>query len=237
MLVDIKRFRTKSEAAKAAQHKLNELFDAYSHLPTLFLSSGGSSLELLEGIVMFPRNATIGMTDERFFENPKINNFAKLTETLFFEKAQDRGAYFIDTRMLPREDMEIFSRRYEDSLQTWKKEHPGGRIVITQGVGQDGHTLGIMPYPKEQSVFQELFEGENWVVGYDAANRNEYSLRVTITLPFLRMVDHSVLYITGTEKKDALSRMLSIKGTLSETPARIIHEMKDVTVYTDIQSS
>ena len=130
--------------------------------------------------------------------------------------------------------MEVFAKRFEEALGNWKEEHPGGRVVITQGVGQDGHTLGIMPYSKDPDTFQELFEGKSWVRGYDAEGKNEYPVRVTITLPFLRMVDHSVSYITGKEKKDALSFMLSAKGTLFETPARIVHEMKDVHIFTDI---
>jgi len=234
-MMEVTRTTSRKEATEKASSHLNQILDAHSHVPILFLSSGGSSLGLLERIVIFPSNFTVGMTDERFSEDPKVNNFAHLSKTPFFEKAEEKGAYFIDTRIQPGEDMEVFAKRYEDSLQTWRKEHPGGRIVLTQGVGQDGHTLGIMPYPKEQSAFQELFEGVSWVVGYDATKRSEYHLRATITLPFLRMVDHSVLYMVGKEKKDALSLMLSAKGTLWETPSRIVHEMKDVHIFTDIQ--
>jgi 6-phosphogluconolactonase/glucosamine-6-phosphate isomerase/deaminase len=164
-----------------------------------------------------------------------VNNFAQLVKTSFFEKAQEHGAYFIDTRMQAGDDLEVFSKRFEDALKGWQKEHPGGRIVITQGMGPDGHTAGIMPYPKEKDAFQELFEGENWVVGYDSVDKNVYTLRATCTMPFFRMVDHSILYAVGKEKKDALSRTLKTKGTLWETPARIIHEMKEVHIFTDIQ--
>jgi len=74
-----------------------------------------------------------------------------------------------------------------------------------------------------------------WLGGYDAKERNEYPQRATITLPFLREIDHSVMYMVGMEKKDALSRMLNAKGMLFETPARIVHEMKEVHIFTDIQ--
>jgi len=233
--MEITRTKDKEEATEKASSWFNKILDAHSHVPILFLSSGGSSLELLKNIVIFPSHLTIGMTDERFSEDPEVNNFAQLCETSFFQKAEQRGAYFIDTRMQPRENMEVFTKRFEEALVNWKEEHPGGRIVITQGVGVDGHTAGIMPYPKEQSVFQELFEKESWVVGYDVEGKNEYPLRVTITLPFLRMVDHSVMYIVGKEKKEVLSLMLSAKGTLFETPARIAREMGDVHIFTDIQ--
>ncbi|OHA70728.1 MAG: hypothetical protein A3D64_01040 [Candidatus Wildermuthbacteria bacterium RIFCSPHIGHO2_02_FULL_49_9] len=203
-------------------------------MPTLFLLSGGSSLALLERITIFPPKLTVGVTDERFSENPKANNFAQLAETSFFQKAQESGAYFIDTRVQPGEDIQVFSKRFEDAIRAWKEEHPGGTVVITQGVGVDGHTFGIMPYPKDRQAFSELFEGKNWVVGYDAGSRNEHPLRATITIPFLQEVDFSVVYMAGKEKGQALSRMLAKEGTLWETPARIVREMKEVHVFTDI---
>lgn len=234
-MTEIIRTKNSKEAVEKASLRLNEILDAHAHVPTLFLSSGGSSLELLDNITVFPPNFTVGMTDERFSQDLNVNNFTQMVETSFFTKAQDSGTYFIDTRVQPGEDVEIFAKRFEEALLSWRKEHPGGRIVITQGVGPDGHTLGIMPYAKEQSIFEELFEGKSLVVGYDAQNKNEYPLRATITLPFLRMVDHCVLYMVGKEKKKALSLMLSMKGMLRETPARIIHEMKEVHIFTDIQ--
>tara|TARA_Y100000310_G_C20663347_1_gene806030 strand:- start:685 stop:1389 length:705 start_codon:yes stop_codon:yes gene_type:complete len=233
-MMEITRTKSKEEAVERAVSRLNKILDAHSHVPILFLASGGSSLALLERITVFPPKLTVGVTDERFDEDPSVNNFVQLVETPFFEKAQDRGAYFIDTRVQPREELEVFAKRFESSLMNWQAEHPGGRIVITQGVGPDGHTAGIMPHPTERDVFQELFEGKQLVQGYDAKEKNEYPLRVTITLPFLRMVDHSIVYMTGREKKDALSRMLKAEVRLWETPARIIHEMKEVHVFTDI---
>jgi len=192
-------------------------------------------LELLERIEIFPPNFTVGMTDERFSQDPNVNNFAQLCETSFFQKAEEHNAYFIDTRVQTGEDIEMLSKRFEGALRDWKEEHPGGRVVITQGVGQDGHTIGIMPYPKEKDVFCELFDTkERWVQGYEVQGKSEYPLRITITLPFLRMVDHCVMYMVGEEKKEALSRMLRAEGNLWETPSRIMHEMKEVTLFTDI---
>tara|TARA_Y100000310_G_scaffold344267_2_gene456104 strand:- start:487 stop:1194 length:708 start_codon:yes stop_codon:yes gene_type:complete len=233
-MMEVIRTKDKEETVEKASSSLNQILDEHAHVPTLFLSSGGSSLVLLDRIVIFPPNFTVGMTDERLSEDPQVNNFAQLTETSFFQKAQEAGAYFIDTRVQSSEDLEVFSKRFEDAIRTWHEEHLGGRIVITQGVGADSHTIGIVPHPKEKDAFQELFEGDALVRGYNTQGKNDYPLRATITLPFLRMVDHSVLYMVGKEKKGALSRMLSVKGTLWETPARIIHEMKDVHIFTDI---
>jgi len=144
----------------------------------LFLSSGGSSLQLLDRIKTLPPNLTVGMTDERFTQDPKVNNFAQFCETSFFQKAEEHNAYFIDTRVQAGEDIEMLSKRFEGALRDWKEEYLGGRIVITQGVGADSHTLGIMPHSKEKDVFCELFDTkERWVQGYEARGKSEHPLR------------------------------------------------------------
>jgi 6-phosphogluconolactonase/glucosamine-6-phosphate isomerase/deaminase len=233
--MEVKRYSTKQEAKKEGARKLNQLLDAHSHVPTLFLSSGGSPLELLDDIIIFPVNLTVGVPDERFSGDPRVNNFAQLAGTPFFEKAKEHGAYFIDTRVQQGEELGELALRMESAWKTWKQEHPGGRIIITQGVGPDGHTEGIMPFPKDEETFRRLFlQEERWVVGYDAKEKNEYPLRVTCTLPFLRMVDHSVLYMVGENKRDAFFRMLATEGSLWEAPCRIVQEMKNVKLFTDI---
>ena len=189
-MIEVTRTKNSKEAIEEASLRLNQILDAHAHIPILFLSSGGSSLELLDHITVFPSNFTVGVTDERFSEDSKVNNFAQMVETSFFTKAQEKGTYFIDTRMQPGEDVEIFAKRFEAALLSWREEHPGGRIVIPQGVGDDGHTLGIMPYLKEQSIFEELFGQTSLAVGFDSQNKSDYPLRTTITLPFLRMFAH-----------------------------------------------
>lgn len=231
------RCTTKEEAEKRAGDKLNELLKEIGQLPLLLLFAGGSWLKIMDRIKpeLFSSRITLGMSDERFSPDPKVNNFAQLRSTLFFEKLQEKEVYFIDTRPGAREGLEELAMRFEQTLKTWIKEHPKGKIFLTQGMGQDGHTAGIMPYPEDKETFQGLFENENrWVVGYNAGKKNEYPLRLTITLPFLRITDYSVAYIVGQEKKEALNRLLQEQGSLEQTPARIMREMKEVALFTDI---
>lgn len=234
---NVVRTRTKEEArAKAVLH-LNMLLETHQHLPLLVLLSGGSSLQLLDALraELFSSRVSVGMLDERFSSDPKVNNFAQLAETDFFSKMQERYAYFIDSRVQEGEELEGMAMRLQAALKNWKEEHPGGKVIITQGMGPDGHTSGMMPYPNDEETFRELFEDESrWVSGYDAAGKNEYALRVTATMPFLRLVDHSVACIMGKEKAAALSRVLTQEGSLAKTPARIMNEMKEVNIFTDI---
>jgi 6-phosphogluconolactonase/glucosamine-6-phosphate isomerase/deaminase len=52
-------------------------------------------------------------------------------------------------------------------------------------------------------------------------------------MTFLKSIDHVVMYVVGGSKKTALDAALLEKGKLNIYPARIIHEMRDVWLYTD----
>lgn len=200
------------DAAKQAGALLSGLL---VQKPLLLFLSGGSSLDLLDYTDTSGLNeqVAIGVLDERG------DNFARLRETRFFAEAQKKGIHTMDLE--------------EGALRAWK-----GRIVITLGIGPDGHTAGILPYPEDAAAFEILFNDPNhWVVGYDAAGKNPYPLRVTVTLPFLRQVDASVVYACGKGKKEALTRLIAREGSLAETPARITCEMKRVSLFTDLPVS
>ena len=76
-------------------------------------------------------------------------------------------------------------------------------------------------------------------MGYDNEGKNEYHLRITSTMKFLiDYVDESVLLMTGKEKSQAFHDAWDSSGTnktLSQTPGRVIHQMKKVNLFTDIQ--
>ena len=102
-------------------------------------------------------------------------------------------------------------------------------------MGPDGYTAGIMPYPKNEYLFNKQFEDENkWVVSYDAGKKNQYPLRVTTTIPFLKLIDISVMYVVGKEKADVLKKVLSDDIPHNIFPATVIKEMKKVFLFTDI---
>ncbi len=207
----------------------------------LLLVSGGSALKLLDHlnldpIILLASKLTIGVLDERYSSDPTINNFAQLIQTKLFAATIDTGAIFIDTRLEAGETASGLANRFEATLKAWTKAHPHGRIIITQGMGPDGHTAGIMPFPENPALFEELFNHSNkWVVTYDAGSKNPYPMRITTTCSFLRQVSLSIFYVTGVEKQAALSQVYSASGTLAETPARIVKEMKHVELCSDLQ--
>lgn len=221
-----------------AADKLNELLESNSENAILLMLSGGSALKLLEKINsdFLAPEITITVLDERYSEDTSINNFAQITQTSFYATAVEKGCHFIGTTVKEGQTLEECAADFEAGLRTWKEENPEGKVIITQGMGPDGHTSGIMPFPEDHEDFDKFFQGERWVVGYDAGNKNPYSERFSTTITFLKdIVDYSVLYITGKEKQEILTKALSEKGNIYKTPIEVIKEMKgEVYLFTDL---
>jgi len=202
----------------------------------LLLLSGGSAFSLLNiDIKILTDKMTIGVLDERYSTDPNINNFQQLVATPFFLKAQRAGCRFIDTSVKPNETIAELALCFERELKNWKNNNPNGIIIITQGMGADGHTSGIMPFPENKDLFATLFENETkWVAGYDAGNRNQFPQRVTTTIPFLRNVDISLVYIVGKEKVEIVKKALKEDVSSNVLPICIIKKIKSVYLFTDI---
>lgn len=207
--------------------------------PILILLSGGSAFDVLTHVTV-PENAshiTLGILDERFTKNPKENNCASLKETTFYKNAALNGARTIDTSM-QFERVETLAETMNSAWEKWIEKNPSGHILATFGMGADGHTAGIMPYPEDSGMFDILFEDtRRAVVGYDARGKNPIPLRATATLPFLRTrITGGVVYITGMAKKPAFERLLAESGTYAETPARVFNDIHSLTLFTNLIS-
>lgn len=240
-------YKTEDKVILKARKKISTLLSDYHKkgIPVLFLLSGGSALKLLDGIntSFLGPNITIGVLDERYSTNPIINNFAQVMETNLYKEAKKAKCLFIDTRILLGEKQDELRTRFEKSLKEWKRANLIGKIIITQGIGPDGHTSGILPFPEDPTGFINKFRDPNvWVQAYDAVGKNQYALRVTTTLSFLKLVDISIVFVCGPDKIDALKNALEPssqdkEAALAKTPARIINEMKEVFIFTDISIS
>jgi 6-phosphogluconolactonase/glucosamine-6-phosphate isomerase/deaminase len=227
------------EVLARATEKLNAALEREFGGSTLLLLAGGSSLALLEGVKkeFLGAHLTIGMSDERAGDDPRANNFVQMTQTVFYRKAEERGCAFFDTKQ--GETAAQLGVRMDGALRAWRAENPRGAILLTQGIGADGHTCGIMPFPEDEKKFAELFEtAGRFAVGYDASGKSEFAARATVTMTFLRgEVSESVAYAVGSSKKNALSRLMDSKRqALHKVPAWILRDMKTATVFTDQQA-
>jgi len=236
--MNIYKARNKEGAMRGAIRELNVCLKGVRKSPLLLMVSGGSTIELLDGIEMrnVGKHITITALDERVSSDPAVNNFSQLVQTEFYKRAERKGIDYIDTRLQGAMSLRRFAKKFERGLRVWQKKNPRGKIMCTQGIGEDGHTAGILPYPENPRRFYQLFEKQNqWVVGYNATRgKSEYTKRVTVTLPFLRKeVDCGVAYATGSRKRKAVRLVSAKRGSLARTPARILREMKNITLFVD----
>ena len=228
--MDVVRSDTPDVEAGAA---LVSHLERHKRAPVLLLLSGGSSFSLLPHVSeLVPGDAlTIGVLDERCSADRKANNFSQLSETDFFKNALARNARSIDTVLRPGESCTALGERWERELRAWRATHKNGKIIATMGVGADGHTAGIMPNMREID-----FNRSAWVVSYSVPlSVNPYPDRITTTFTFLRnIVDSAVVYVAGASKQSALQNILRNEGDIISTPARIVREMHDIRIFTDL---
>jgi 6-phosphogluconolactonase/glucosamine-6-phosphate isomerase/deaminase len=237
--MEIYRAKNSETAKKKASKELQSILEENKDTAVLFLSSGGSALSLLEDIELKNAdNLTISVLDERYTFKGDESNFVNLAKTNFMKSTLESGAKIIDSRPEDGESLEDAAIQFEQALKVWRVRHPEGKIIVTMGVGSDGHTAGIFPFPDEEEPFHQAFlNPERFVFGYEVPpEASEFTKRMTTTMSFLTTeVDVAVVYIAGSEKKEALMNIEKEKGSLNVTPSLILNKMKKVFVYTDIE--
>lgn len=234
----IERFGSLEATNEAAVSYVNDLLAQYVDRPVLLLLAGGSSVQLYDYInpEYLSADLTVTVTDDRFSQELDVNNFAILQATEFYNELIQVDAFCINTQPNGGETIEECAKRFEKNIRDWKKDFPKGVVIAVYGMGKDGHTGGMIPGVLSSEEFEKEFNNENvWVSPIDAKDKIEHPLRFSTTIPFMKnMVDHAVFYITGEQKKSALMKALDASTAYSDIPARVMLDMKDVVVFTDI---
>ena len=224
---------------KTAQESLGIMLNKHKDTDTLLMLSGGSALSLID---ILPKdilwnNVTITTLDERYTHTDTESNFAQILnkDSIHFIK---NTTHFIDPRPKATESLEETAKRFSVSLHTWSDTHPNGKIIATVGVGEDGHTAGMLPFPENPVLFDKLFNNkDSWICGYEVSkDKNIHTKRITVTNTFLKeKITEALIYITGETKRKPLIKLLSPTGNISETPAYSINNIKTTTLLTDIK--
>jgi 6-phosphogluconolactonase/glucosamine-6-phosphate isomerase/deaminase len=230
---------TSTTPEKEAATAVNILLDEHRHSDVLLLLSGGSALEVLPYIdtSALSERDTVSVLDERYTFDEKNSNMSTLTKTAFFERIRKQHVDLIDPRPDEDESLERAAKRFDVALKHWHVLHREGVVIATLGIGPDGHTSGVLPRPENPETFAKLFlDPHHCVCGYHVANhKNPYPERMTTTLGYLkRHIHHAIVYACGEQKRDALITVMKASGSLAETPARILHEMPDARIFTDL---
>jgi len=221
---------------EAAGTAISDLFEKFSGTEILFVVAGGSSLGVLDYVDEddISSQMTVVVTDERVSDELDINNYAQLQATPFWNKLVRNDAYSIPTELLGRNSEELRDA-YDAALKKWKADFPKGVVIGLYGIGEDGHTAGIIPGVYSKGEFDARYLGDRYAEEFEAIDKGTFPFRVTTTLSFMRdVVDVAFFYVQGKRKAEALQTVIAAEGSLYDTPARIMHDMKKAFVFTDI---
>ncbi len=151
-------------------------------------------------------------TDERCVPaHHKDSNFKMAAETLLWHVPVPPVNQF---RMRGEDaDPARAAAEYESKLRAFfaGEEAPSLDLVVL-GLGADGHTASLFPGTAA------LEERERWVVASFVAKLDAW--RITLTFPAINAARRAVFLVSGSEKVEALSRLLAPEGDVSTTPAR-----------------
>jgi 6-phosphogluconolactonase/glucosamine-6-phosphate isomerase/deaminase len=209
---------------------------AAAHQQILLLCSGGSALSILPETVpkeILPEAITISLVDERWCADAR--NFDALTQTPFVRSLHSRGATLIpvvtETGRTPQAAASDFAQR----LSGWRARMRGpSAVVVIAGIGKDGHTAGIFPYPNDPQEFAHMFMGPQQVVAYTHEYAPMCPERITLSASYLtRQVDRALLYATGADKAGAISQTLAATDSYATVPARVFHAVRQCVLMTD----
>lgn len=236
MTMTVTMCATEDEACVRARRVLGaSLAECTAAGPTLLLASGGSSLALLDTVPddVVWHNLTVGLIDERFGTDAVHRNDAAVAASPLAGAVRVGGGTLLP---FPHDAADVLdaARLYDDAVRAWINRYPDGCVIATLGIGQDGHTAGIMPYPEDSDFFAAMFDdADRWYAGYDATGRTPLPLRVTATLPLLRdVVDRAVVFAAGPDKVSAVASVMD-DGPLPTcvVPARIVRLLRDARIF------
>lgn len=202
--------------------------------PTLLMYSGGSSLDVLDAIVFdeLPHEVTLVPVDERATNIKRDRNRWQMRQRPFFLRARAHG--WLDALDFVHEP--TLYDQMDSAVRAWMKQNPRGVIFALLGIGEDGHTAGLISAEYSDADFLATMHAPEWFVTLRAPAAMIQN-RVTCTGTFLRTgVSAAVVYAAGERKRAALARVLASEGRLKETPARIVHDMRHVDLVTDIDA-
>lgn len=209
----------------------------------LLLLAGGSALELYEKLVSqldleSYHNLSISLGDERYVEdlNSYDSNWAKLKQTNFYQVLLQKQANFIP--VLQGEDYENSTDKFSKFLTKWinSEDH----IISIQGIGNDGHTLGILPLDNKQ-MFMDLFVNTNRPVTAHEIDK-QFNRRITANANLIKRCDQLICYAVGESKQQVLKLLREYdqlypnslwEDKVHSYPALLNSLNKTTTIFTD----
>ncbi|BCX14112.1 MAG: hypothetical protein KatS3mg085_644 [Candidatus Dojkabacteria bacterium] len=233
MNLEIKKYKTKNDVIQNATFALNEYFKANESNPILFLSSGGSCIEVLNSNLVALDSLTVGIIDERFTSNVSEQNFRKLINSEFIKI--NKNLRLLNQEINENEALEDYTQKFFAAISGWLSDNKKGKVVASLGMGADGHVAGIFPNKNIQLFNQRFINPAKLVVGYKLDKKDTVFLeRVTVSLYFLEhFVDFAISVVMGENKKEVFLK-LKEDVPINLMPYQIVKKIKKAKIFTDI---
>jgi 6-phosphogluconolactonase len=198
--------------AKTAADRMLARIAANSGRIAICLTGGSSQKKLFEllgsdayrGRIPWDRTHWF-ISDERFVPpSDPLNNMGVARQTFLDENAPIANIHPIPTNAAnPDESAAEYARELK-SFYDAEALDPARPLFdcVLMGVGPDGHTASIFPgYPA-------VVETERWAVGVPQAHVAPFVARVTLTLPVLASCREMLFEVSGSQKREILTRVL-----------------------------
>jgi 6-phosphogluconolactonase/glucosamine-6-phosphate isomerase/deaminase len=202
-----------AEAAAAISKRLTEL--AHKK-PVMFLVPGGSGAPVAAGALnSLPPDISLklSLTDERFGRPGHLDSNWKLLSELGLDLARWDCYEVLQGKPAAQTTVDFsdyLAKALADKLY----------VIGLFGLGEDGHTAGILPG-------SPAVDSKQLAAHYKAADFE----RLTVTTKFIKQIDEAFLYAVGKNKQQQLSR-LRHKIELKEMPAQVL-TLTNLTVLSD----
>lgn len=188
----------------------------------LWFLTGGSSipscvetLNILKDSDLDLKNVTVTLTDERYGEvGHPDSSWKKLTDAGFdFSSVKSISPL---KGLALDETVEIYRKEIKDAFDT------NDSIIASFGVGADVHIAGLLPESEGVKMSDD-------VISYQGPD----FMRISLGLNGIRKIQKAFVFMFGESKNKALTSLRCGGINPEMEPAQILHELKEVRVYSD----
>ncbi len=165
----------------------------------------------------------IFLADERWVDiNHEDSNSRLIRETLLSNSPASEATF----HAIPTTDLSTPSESadaYENKIKTICGGNPPIFDLVLLGLGEDGHTASL--FPKTNSLEVK----DRFITTSEGNSMN----RITLTSPVLCSARKILFLVSGSNKGQALKRMLDSAESPYRTPAKLVRPDSEITVLAD----
>lgn len=213
--------------------------------PILLLLSGGSAIGMYQEMfqILLDRKTSlstvwVSLFDERFVMKGSLDsNEQQLKDAGVINLFESAGATWIPYLSQDQTTGESVAKEISKTFSTMLTTH---RLIILAGLGDDGHTAGLLPVKKYSNNKERLFNPQELVAYYEVDSQdsdNPFHKRLTSTQMLIQEAEQVILFTSGEKKRTAFEKFLQNTEPLYRCPALVLYKSKQLPIIlTDLSA-